>query len=73
MGSESKKYDVIISDEAAQMLVYHARFLAQVNERAALRLISPTQSMDRGSADTEEKIPQALNGKAVSTRLSGKR
>jgi hypothetical protein len=40
MDSENKqRYTVIISDEAAQMLVSHARFLAQVSESAALRLI----------------------------------
>ncbi len=39
MDSEGKKYTVIISDEAAQMLVSHTRFLAQVSEAAALRLI----------------------------------
>lgn len=40
MGSGGKRYLVIVSDEAAQMLVSHARFLAQVNETAAQQLIS---------------------------------
>lgn len=39
MDSENRQYTVIVSDEAAQMLVAHARFLAQVSEPAALRLI----------------------------------
>lgn len=39
MGSEDKRYTVIVSDEAAQMLVSHSRFLAQVSETAALWLI----------------------------------
>jgi hypothetical protein len=40
MESGNKIYKVIISDEAAQMLVSHARFLAQVSETAAISLIS---------------------------------
>jgi len=40
MDSGDKRYTVIISDEAAQMLVSHSRFLAQVSETAALRLIN---------------------------------
>ncbi|MGE4273509.1 MAG: type II toxin-antitoxin system RelE/ParE family toxin [Desulfitobacterium sp.] len=39
MVGENKRYIVVISDEAAQMLVSHARFLAQVSEHAAMRLI----------------------------------
>ncbi|WP_418790864.1 type II toxin-antitoxin system RelE/ParE family toxin [Phosphitispora sp. TUW77] len=40
MESAGKKYTVIISDEATQMLVSHSRFLAQVSEKAALDLIA---------------------------------
>lgn len=40
MDSGGKSYRVIVSDEAAQMLVSHARFLAQVSETAAQQLIS---------------------------------
>lgn len=40
METGDNKYTVIISDEAAQMLVSHARFLAQVSEKAALNLIA---------------------------------
>lgn len=32
MDSENKRYTVVISDEAMQMLISHARFLAQVSE-----------------------------------------
>lgn len=39
MDSGDKLYTVIVSDGAAQMLVSHSRFLAQVNEAAALRLV----------------------------------
>ncbi|MFA7572741.1 MAG: type II toxin-antitoxin system RelE/ParE family toxin [Lutispora sp.] len=40
MDSGDKSYRVIVSDEAAQMLVSHARFLAQVSETAAQHLIT---------------------------------
>ena len=40
METADKKYTVIISDEATQMLVSHSRFLAQVSEQAALNLIT---------------------------------
>lgn len=39
METENKKYHVIISDESVQMLISHARFLTQVSEKAANRLI----------------------------------
>lgn len=40
MEAADKKYTVIISDEATQMLISHSRFLAQVSEKAALNLIA---------------------------------
>ncbi len=40
METADKKYTVIISDEATQMLVSHSRFLVQVSEQAALNLIT---------------------------------
>lgn len=44
MASESnKQYVVVVSEGAAQMLVSHVRFLAQVSEKAALRLIDAFQ------------------------------
>ena len=43
MDTESKQYEVVISDEATQMLLSHVRFLAQVNESAAIRLINDFQ------------------------------
>ncbi len=39
MGSGDKRYTVIVSDKAVQMLVSHSRFLPQVSEMAALRMI----------------------------------
>lgn len=43
MDRNDSQYNVIISDEAAQMLVSHARFLAQVSEPAASLLIEAFQ------------------------------
>lgn len=40
MASGGKKCRVIVSDEATQMLISHARFLAQVSETAAQHLIT---------------------------------
>jgi len=39
MENEGKLYKVIISDDAAHMLVSHSRFLSQVSEKEALQLI----------------------------------
>ena len=51
MDSGDKRYTVIVSDEAAQMLVSHSRFLAQVSETAALRLadefVEKTKSLEK--------------------------
>lgn len=57
MGSEDKKYAVIISDEAAQMLVSHARFLAQVSEVAALRLIEEFEEKAKSLEELPERNP----------------
>jgi len=35
---QSKKYEIIISDKALQMLALHINFLAQVNKNAAIKL-----------------------------------
>ncbi len=43
MDKEGSWYEVTISEEATQMLVSHAQFLAQVSEPAALRLIEAFQ------------------------------
>ncbi len=43
MDREDSRYNVTISDEATQMLVSHTRFLAQVSEPAALKLIEVFQ------------------------------
>ncbi|MDD4924841.1 MAG: type II toxin-antitoxin system RelE/ParE family toxin [Dehalococcoidales bacterium] len=54
MAGDKKIYRVIISDEAAQMLVSHARFLAQVSETAALQLIDEFNK----KAKSLEKFPE---------------
>ncbi|KJS88348.1 MAG: plasmid stabilization protein [Peptococcaceae bacterium BICA1-8] len=54
MGSEGKLYKVIISDEAAQMLVSHSHFLARVSETAALQLIAEFNE----KAKSLEKFPE---------------
>ncbi|MFZ5945968.1 MAG: type II toxin-antitoxin system RelE/ParE family toxin [Bacillota bacterium] len=57
MGSEGKKYAVIISDEAAQMLVSHARFLAQVSEAVALQLIEEFKEKAKSLEQFPERNP----------------
>ncbi|EST12553.1 hypothetical protein [Sporolactobacillus laevolacticus] len=39
MENENKRYTVIVSEKAAEILVSHARFLANVSEGAAKKLI----------------------------------
>jgi hypothetical protein len=39
MENENRSYMVSISDKASEMLVSHARFLANVSEEAAIKLI----------------------------------
>ncbi|WP_027631036.1 type II toxin-antitoxin system RelE/ParE family toxin [Ruminiclostridium cellobioparum] len=57
MDNENKSYRVIISDEATQMLVSHARFLAQVSESAALRLIEVFQEKTQSLEVFPERNP----------------
>jgi predicted chitinase len=40
MENENREYQVIISEQATQMLVSHAAFLAQVNTESATKLVS---------------------------------
>ena len=60
MDSGSKKYNVIISDEATQMLTAYARFLAQVSEPAALRLISEFNSKAKSLEEFPERNPRMI-------------
>ncbi|WHH57732.1 type II toxin-antitoxin system RelE/ParE family toxin [Petroclostridium sp. X23] len=57
MDSESKMYNVIISDEAAQMLVSHSRFLAQASETAALQFIAEFNEKARSLEKFPERNP----------------
>jgi plasmid stabilization system protein ParE len=65
MGSVDKRYRVIIPERAGEMLVQHARFLAQVNTQAADKLridvIEAAKSLqefpERGSRLTDPALP----------------
>jgi hypothetical protein len=54
MPSENKHYAVIVAERAAEMLVTHARFLAQVSENAAERLVAQFKI----HADSLETMPE---------------
>ncbi len=57
MDRESNHYQVVISDDATQMLVSHARFLAQVSESAAMRLINAFQESASSLTQFPERNP----------------
>ena len=57
MESENKIFKVIISDEAAQMLVLHAKFLAQVSETAAISLIAEFNEKAKSLEQYPERNP----------------
>lgn len=57
MDSENKRYTVVISDEAKQMLVSHIRFLAQASEHAAMRLIGDFQIKAKSLEQFPERNP----------------
>jgi plasmid stabilization system protein ParE len=61
MDSENKRYTVVISDEAKQMLISHARFLAQVSEQAAKRLIETLQVKAKSLEQFPERNPWLVN------------
>lgn len=54
MENRNKHYTVIVSESAAEMLVSHARFLANVNEEAAQRLIGDFET----AAGSLETVPE---------------
>lgn len=54
MDKEDNQYEVSISDGATRMLISHARFLAQVSESAAVRLINAFQK----SASSLKQFPK---------------
>jgi hypothetical protein len=57
MRSEGKLYQVIISDEAAQMLVSYFCFLTQVSETAALQLIDEFNEKAKSLERFSERNP----------------
>ena len=57
MDNDNERYAVVISDEATQMLVSHARFLAQVSEHAAMRLIETFQVKGKSLEQFPERNP----------------
>ena len=68
MDNENKSYIVVISDRAAQMLVAHSRFLAQVSGSAAVNLVKDFEL----KAKSLELFPKR-NPRLVSTHVpSGK-
>ena len=58
MEIENRKYRVIISERASEMLVSHARFLAQVSEQAAQNLIEKFKVSAKSLEDFPERNPR---------------
>ena len=58
MEIEDKKYIVIISERASEMLVSHTRFLAQVSEQAAQNLIEKFKASAKSLEDLPERNPR---------------
>lgn len=54
MENADRKYTIVISDKASEMLVSHVRFLAQVSEQAAQNLIKEFKV----SAKLLDKFPE---------------
>ena len=58
MEIENRKYIVIISERASEMLVSHTRFLAQVSEQAAQNLIEQFKVSAKSLEDLPERNPR---------------
>jgi len=56
--SKNRKYTVIISEKASEMLVSHARFLAQVSEQAAQNLIEEFKVSAKSLENLPERNPR---------------
>ncbi len=54
---KQNKYNVIVSEEATQMLISHAAFLAMVSESAAERLISSFDKIVRSLDTMPQRCP----------------
>ena len=61
---KQSEFKVIVSDEAAQMLIFHAAFLGMVSESAAERLISSFERIV-SSLDTMSQRCPWLNAEEV--------
>ncbi len=57
MAAQEKKYKVIFSTKATQMLVAHAAFLAQVSEQAAERLVMLVEAAARSLETMPHRCP----------------
>jgi len=71
MKGENKIYRVIIFEDAAQMLTSHARFLAQVSETAALRLIAEFNEKAKSLEEFPERNPWLFDPLVPVGRVSG--
>ena len=58
MEIEDRKYIVIVSERASEMLVSHARFLAQVSEQAAQNFIKKFKLSAKLLEDLPERNPR---------------
>ena len=58
MEIEDRKYIVIISERASEMLVSHARFLAQASEQAAQNLIEEFKASAKSLEGLPERNPR---------------
>lgn len=61
MDSKSKVYKVVVSEEATQMLLSHVRFLAQISESAAARLIDSFQNSASSLSPFPERNPWLID------------
>ena len=57
MAEKNKPYTVIVTETAREMLITHARFLANVSTSAANRLIETFVEMTNSLADRPERNP----------------
>lgn len=61
MGNENKRYEVVVSDATTQMLVAHARFLAQVSEQAAIQLVETFRIKAKSLEQFPERNPWLID------------
>lgn len=61
MDNGNRLFKVVVSEGATQMLVSHARFLAQVSEAAAERLIEDFQDKAKSLEQYPERNPNLID------------